>query len=72
MGMVTKEMGKRYIQTVYSSSNMKSEPQNHANNYLCLLTHINFKNLHKNVITRHSFLIHDYDCRVILKQASNS
>ena len=46
MGMVTKKMGKRYIQTVYSSSNMKSEPQNHANNYLCLLTHINFKNLH--------------------------
>ena len=32
-----KENGTRYIQTVYSTSNMKSEQQSHANNYLCLL-----------------------------------
>ena len=32
-----KENGKRYIQTVYSTSNMKSEQKSHANNYLCLL-----------------------------------
>ena len=42
--MVTKTMGKRYIQTVYSSLTMKSEPKSHSNNYLCLLAHINFKN----------------------------
>ena len=41
-----KKNGKRYIQTVYSSSDMKSEPKSHANNYLCQLAHINFKNLH--------------------------
>ena len=40
-----KEEGKRYIQTVYSSSNMKLNKQkNHANNYLCLLAQVNFKN----------------------------
>ena len=44
MEMVTKMMGKRYIQTVYSSLTMKSEPKSHSNYYLCLLAHINFKN----------------------------